>query len=158
MNMFHPNCRTPNSLEKLYFNHIIGKRDLKSKLGLIHVGADTKKSFILNSLILDLLDVAKLGENSIGHTEEEVPVVISHTYFIPFDIDAFVSDLFDFSLTHNIVEVNPKAARIYLAKSKNGKTNITKDIMELLVSKLTPFWQTTKMKTRVIDQSPSDMI
>ena len=158
MNMFHPNCRTPNSLEKLYFNHIIGKRDLKSKLGLIHVGADTKKSFILNSLILDLLDVAKLGENSIGHTEEEVPVVISHVYFIPFDIDAFMSDLFDFSLTHNIVEVNPKAARIYLAKSKNGKTNITKDIMELLVSKLTPFWQTTKIKARDIDNTPADMI
>lgn len=139
MNMFHPNCRTPNSPEKLYFNHIIGKRDLKSKLGLIHVGADTKKPFILNSLILDLLDVEKLGENSIGHTEEEVSVVISHTYFIPFDIDAFVSNLFDFSLTHNIVEVNPETARIYLAKSKNGKTNITKDIMELLVNKLTPF-------------------
>ena len=69
-----------------------------------------------------------------------------------------MSDLFNFSLTHNIVEVNPSNARIYLARSKNGKTNITKDIMELLVGKLSPFWETNKMKDKGIDNTPSDMI
>ena len=49
-----------------------------------------------------------------------------------------MSELFKYSLTHNIVEVNPNNARIYLAKSKNGKTNITKDIMELLLDIISP--------------------
>lgn len=137
--------RMPSLLEQVYAKHIIGKRELKTKLGQIHICADTEKSFVLNTLVLDVFDVAKLDENG---REMEVPVVVSHTYGIPFDTDKFVSDLFDFSLTHNIVEVNPNNARIYLAKSKNGKTNITKDIMEILAGKLSPLWETNKMKAR----------
>ena len=138
INMFTNEWRIPNSLEKVYAKHIIGKGDLKSKLGRIHICADTEKSFILNTLVLDLFDVAKLENDSPGQPAKEVPVVVSHVYDIPFDNDNLMSDLFNFSLTHNIVEVNPNNARIYLAKSKNGKTNITKDIMELLVGKLSP--------------------
>ena len=87
MDVFANKWRMPNSLEEVYAKHIIGKEELKSKLGRIHIGGGAK----------------------------------------------------DFSLTHNIVEVVPNNARIYLARSKNGKTNITKDIMELLMGKLTPF-------------------
>lgn len=137
MNVFANRWRMPNSLEKVYAKHIIGKGELKSKLGLIHIGADAKETFMLNTLILDLFDVAKLPHVD-GLPDDEVPVVVSHIYEIPFDNDKFTSDLFDFSLTHNIVEVNPKNARIYLAKSKNGKTNITKDIMELLMGIMSP--------------------
>lgn len=140
MDVFTNKWRIPNSLEKVYAKHIIGKGELKSKLGRIHIGADTETSFILNTLVLDLFDVAKLENDDIGRPATEVPVVVSHTYDIPFDTDNLMSDLFDLSLTHNIVEVNPNNARIYLARSKNGKTNITKDIMELLAGKLTPFW------------------
>lgn len=159
MGVFANKWRMPNLLEKVYAKHIIGKRELKSKLGQIHIGADTEKSFILNTLVLDLFDVAKLGENGMGQPENEVPVVVPHVYDIPFDTDNLMSDLFDFSLTHNIVEVDPNNARIYLAKSKNGKTNITKDIMELLMGKLTPFWETIKMnRPKAIDNTPSDML
>lgn len=146
--------RIPNSLEKVYAKHIIGKGDLKSKLGRIHIGADAKETFMLNTLVLDLFDVAKLGENGMGQPEEEFPVVVSHTYDIPFDNDNFMSDLFNFSLTHNIVEVEPSNARIYLAKSKNGKTNITKDVMELLVGKLSPVGETTEMEDKGIEGCP----
>ena len=137
MNVFASKWRMPNSLEKVYAKHIIGKGELKSKLGLIHIGADAKETFMLNTLVLDLFDVAKLPHVD-GLPDNEVLVVVSHTYRIPFDNDKFTSDLFDFSLTHNIVEVNPNSARIYLAKSKNGKTNITKDIMELLLGIMSP--------------------
>lgn len=150
--------RIPNLLEKVYSKHIIGKGDLKSKLGRIHIGADTENTFILNTLILDLFDVAKLGENGMGQPKDEFPVVVSHTYDIPFDNDKLMSDLFNFSLTHNIVEVDPSNARIYLAKSKNGKTNITKDVMELLMGKLSPFGETAKMKDKGIDNTSSNMI
>ena len=158
IDVFTNKWRIPNSLEKVYAKHIIGKGELKSKLGRIHIGTDTKAIFILNTLVLDLFDVAKLGEDGIGQPAEEVPVVVSQVYDIPFDTDDFMSDLFDLSLTHNIVEVNPDNARIYLARSKNGKTNITKDIMELLAGKLTPFWKTTKMKDEGIDNAPANVI
>ena len=151
-NMFTNEWRMPNSLEKVYAKHILGKGELKSKLGRIHMGSDTEKSFILNTLVLDLFDVAKVGKYGMGQPKEEVQVVVSHVYDIPFDNDNLMSDLFNFSLTHNIVEVNPDNARIYLARSKNGKTNITKDIMELLVGKLSPFWETNKMKDKGIDR------
>jgi hypothetical protein len=158
MDVFTNKWRIPNSLEKVYAKHIIGKGELKSKLGRIHIGTDTKAIFILNTLVLDLFDVAKLENDSPGVPAEEVPVVVSQVYDIPFDTDDFMSDLFDLSLTHNIVEVNPDNARIYLARSKNGKTNITKDIMELLAGKLTPFWKTTKMKDEGIDISAPNVI
>ena len=140
MDVFANKWRMPNSLEEVYAKHIIGKEELKSKLGRIHIGGGAKETFMLNTLVLDLFDVVKLGKDGIGQLgETEVQVVVSHAYDIPFDTDNLMSDLFDFSLTHNIVEVVPNNARIYLARSKNGKTNITKDIMELLMGKLTPF-------------------
>ena len=157
INMFTNEWRMPNLLEKVYARHIIGKGELKSKLGRIHIGSDTETSFIMNTLVLDLFDVAKFGNDRTGQPAKEVSVVVSHRYDIPFDNDNFMSDLFNFSLTHNIVEVDPSNARIYLAKSKNGKTNITKDIMELLMGKLSPFWETNKMKDKGIEGYPSDI-
>ena len=78
--LFDGSWRIPNSLEEVYSRHIIGKNELKSKIGRIHIGTDTEKSFMSTALILDLFDVAKLDENGIGQPEDEIPIVVSQIY------------------------------------------------------------------------------
>ena len=53
-------------------------------------------------------------------------------YELPMDINRIVSDIFDLSLNHRILGVNPRSATIYVVESEDGTTNITDEIVELL--------------------------
>ena len=125
--IFDGNWKMPNLLEKEYSKHIIGKAELKSKLGWFR-----GEQFCGRPLGVARIDVFETAD-FLGH---DALVLRSYAYSIPLDKDKFMSDLFKFSLTHNIVEVNSNNAKLYLAKSKNGKSNITQDIMEMLLRKL----------------------
>ena len=127
--------KMPNLMEREYYKHIIGKSELKSKLGRFRSG-------------IVIIDVFEMDS---GIPPDEILILRSYAYNVPLDKDRFLSDLFKYSLTHNIVEVNPNSAEIYLAISKNGKTNITTDIMELLLGIMSP-------KVRGIDSTSLDMI
>ena len=124
----------PNLLEKEYSKHIIGKSELKSKIGrLMPQGMP-----FAYTVHVDRFD-------NLGESPKET-ILMSKEYAIPMDIDAFMSDLMDISLTHNIVEVDPDNGRIYLNRSKNGRTNISGDIVGRLLHRLTstkPPGQTT---------------
>lgn len=54
-------------------------------------------------------------------------------YDIPEELDTFVSDLFDLSLTYNLVDVDPKQAFLYVKESEDGSTNITEEVMDTIV-------------------------
>ena len=127
--------KMPNLVEMEYYKHVIGKSELKSKLGRFRSG-------------IVIIDVFEMDS---GIPPDEILILRSYAYNVPLDKDRFLSDLFKYSLTHNIVEVNPNSAEIYLARSKNGKTNITTDIMELLLGIMSP-------KVRGIDSTSLDMI
>ena len=114
--------KMPNLMEREYYKHIIGKSELKSKLGRFRSG-------------IVIIDVFEMDS---GIPPDEILILRSYAYNVPLDKDKFMSDLFKYSLTHNIVEFNPDNARIYLARSKNGKTNITTDVMELLLRIMSP--------------------
>ena len=129
------NWKMPNLMEREYYKHIIGKSELKSKLGRFRSG-------------IVIIDVFEMDS---GIPPDEILILRSYAYNVPLDKDKFMSDLFKYSLTHNIVEFNPDNAIIYLAKSKNGKTNITTDIMELMLGIMSP-------KVRGIDSTSLDMI
>ena len=133
------NWKIPTLLEKEYSKHIIGKAELKSKLGRCQGGVHVYGR---------PLDVVRID---VFETPDDILILHPHAYNVPLDKDRFLSDLFKYSLTHNIVEVNPNSARIYLARSKNGKTNITTDIMELLLRIMSP-------KIRGIDISTPNVI
>lgn len=121
--VFDGNWKMPNLLEKEYYKHIIGKSELKSKLGLFR------------GLGIVIIDVFEMDS---GIPPDEILILRQYAYNVPLDKDRFLSDLFKYSLTHNIVEANPNSAKIYLARSRNGKTNITTDIMELLLGIMSP--------------------
>jgi hypothetical protein len=53
-------------------------------------------------------------------------------YELPMDINRIVSDIFDLSLNHRILGVNPRSATIYVMESEDGTTNITDEIVELI--------------------------
>ena len=53
-------------------------------------------------------------------------------YEFPMDINRIVSDMFDLSLNHRILGVNPRSATIYVVESKDGTTNITDEIVGLI--------------------------
>ena len=114
--------RMPNLIEKEYYKHVIGKSELKSKLGRFRSGI----------VIIDVFEM------DFGIPPDEILILRSYAYNVPLDKDRFMSDLFKYSLTHNIVEFNPDNTIIYLARSKNGKTNITTDVMELLLNIMSP--------------------
>ena len=114
--------KMPNLMEREYYKHVIGKSELKSKLGRFRSG-------------IVIIDVFEMDS---GIPPDEILILRSYAYNVPLDKDKFMSDLFKYSLTHNIVEFNPDNAIIYLAKSKNGKTNITTDVMELLLRIMSP--------------------
>ena len=114
--------KMPNLMEREYYKHVIGKSELKSKLGRFRSG-------------IVIIDVFEMDS---GIPPDEILILRSYAYNVPLDKDKFMSDLFKYSLTHNIVEFNPDNARIYLARSKNGKTNITTDVMELLLRIMSP--------------------
>ena len=124
--IFDGNWKMPNLMEKEYYKHIIGKAELKSKIGRFREGGEQVYGTPLGVVRIDVFE-----------TEDDILILHSHVYNVPLDKDKFMTDLFKYSLTHNIVEVNPNNAKIYLAESKNGKTNITQDIMERLLRKLT---------------------
>jgi len=129
--IFDGKWRMPNLMEREYYKHIIGKSELKSKLGRFHGGEQVYRR---------PLDVVRIDvfEMDSGIPPDEILILRSYAYNVPLDKDKFLSDLFNYSLTHNIVEVNPSNARIYLARSKNGKTNITTDTMERLLGIMSP--------------------
>jgi hypothetical protein len=129
--VFCRDWKMPNLLEKEYYKHIIGKAELKSKLGRLR-GGEQVYARPLGVVRVDVFEMTT------GIPPDEILILRPHAYSVPLDKDRFLSDLFKYSLTHNIVEVNPDSAKIYLAKSKNGKTNITKDIMELLLNIMSP--------------------
>ena len=134
--IFDRNWKTPNLLEKEYYKHIIGKAELKSKLGWFR-GGEQVYGISLGIVRLDVFETETLETDTLGDPPCDILVLHSYAYNIPLDKDKLMSDLFKFSLTHNIVEVDPNSAKLYLAKSKNGKSNITPDIMELLLRRLT---------------------
>ncbi len=53
-------------------------------------------------------------------------------YELPMDINRIISDIFDLSLNHRLLGVNPRSATIYVVESEDGTTNITDEIVELL--------------------------
>ena len=131
------NWKIPTLLEKEYSKHIIGKAELKSKLGRCRGGVHVYGR-PLDVVRIDVFETKNLETDTPGEPPSDIIVLHPHAYNVPLDKDRFLSDLFKYSLTHNIVEVNPNSARIYLARSKNGKTNITTDIMELLLRIMSP--------------------
>ena len=133
--IFDRNWEMPNLMEKEYYKHIIGKSELKSKLGRIQ-GVEQVYGISLGIVRIDVFETKNLETDTLGEPPRDILVLHSHAYHIPLDKDKLMSDLFKFSLTHNIVEVNSNSAKLYLAKSKNGKSNITPDIMELLLRRL----------------------
>ena len=54
-------------------------------------------------------------------------------YDIPEELDAFVADFFDLSLSYNLVDVDPKRAFLYVKESEDGSTNITEEVMDTIV-------------------------
>lgn len=56
----------------------------------------------------------------------------TRAYELPMDINRIVSDIFDLSLSHRILGVNPRLATIYVMESEDGITNITAEIVGLL--------------------------
>ena len=54
-------------------------------------------------------------------------------YDIPEELDPFVSDLFDLSLTYNLVDVDLSRAFLYVKESEDGSTNITSEVMDTIV-------------------------
>lgn len=109
-------------LEEVYSRHIIGKGELKVKLGQF------------NPLVKWHSKVVCISEFS--NTEMGFGVVTNTAYDIPEDMDEFVAAMFDLSLTHNIMNVVPDKGKIYVAPSKNGKTNITKEAMDFILRSL----------------------
>ena len=59
-------------------------------------------------------------------------LINTRAYELPMDINKIVSDVFDLSLNHKILGVNPKMATIYVMESKDETTNITDEIVELI--------------------------
>ena len=110
-------------LEEVYSRHIIGKGELKMKLG----------QFTPIGVYSRVVCIAEFSKTEMGFG-----IVTTKAYEIPEDMDKFVSDIFDFSLTHNIMNVDPYKGKIYVARSKNGKTNISKEIMDFILKKLEP--------------------
>lgn len=53
-------------------------------------------------------------------------------YELPMDLINIVSDIFDLSLNHRILGVNPRSATIYVMESEDGTTNITDEIVEII--------------------------
>ena len=53
-------------------------------------------------------------------------------YELPMDINRIVSDIFDLSLNHRLLGVNPRSATIYVVESEDGTTNITDEIVGLI--------------------------
>lgn len=54
-------------------------------------------------------------------------------YDIPEELDAFVADFFDLSLSCNLVDVDPKRAFLYVKESQDGSTNITDEVMDTVL-------------------------
>ena len=117
-------ARTLNELERVYSRHIIGKGELKMKLGQFTPLGDWYSRVVC---------IAEFNTTEIGFD-----IVTTKAYQIPNDMDEFFGDIFDFSLTHNIMNVVPEKGKIYVARSKNGKTNISREIMDFILKKLEP--------------------
>lgn len=113
-----------SELEKVYSRHIIGKGELKMKLGQFTPLGDWYSKVVCIS--------------EFRHSEMGFDIVTTKAYEIPDDMDKFFGDIFDFSLTHNIMNVDPQKGKIYVARSKNGKTNISREIMDFILKKLEP--------------------
>jgi hypothetical protein len=58
-------------------------------------------------------------------------------YDLPEELDTFVSDLFDISLSYNLVDVDSSRAFLYVKKSDDGSTNITEGVMDTIVKAVT---------------------
>ena len=54
-------------------------------------------------------------------------------YDIPEELDAFVADFFDLSLSYNLVDVDPTRAFLYVKESQDGSTNITDEVMDTVL-------------------------
>lgn len=54
-------------------------------------------------------------------------------YDIPEELDAFVADFFDLSLSYNLVDVDPSRAFLYVKESQDGSTNITDEVMDTVL-------------------------
>ena len=113
-----------SELEKVYSEHIIGKRELKMKLGQFTPACDWYSRVVC---------IAEFSKTELGFG-----IVTTKAYEIPDDMDQFFGDIFDLSLTHNIMNVDPYKGKIYVARSKNGKTNISREIMDFILKKLEP--------------------
>lgn len=113
-----------SELEKVYSRHIIGKGELKMKLGQFTPLGDWYSKVVCIS--------------EFSNTEIGFDIVTTKAYEIPDDMDKFFGDIFDLSLTHNIMNVVPEKGKIYVARSKNGKTNISREIMDFILKKLEP--------------------
>ena len=113
-----------SELEKVYSRHIIGKGELKMKLGQFTPLGDWYSKVVCIS--------------EFSNTEIGFDIVTTKAYQIPDDMDKFFGDIFDLSLTHNIMNVVPEKGKIYVARSKNGKTNISREIMDFILKKLKP--------------------
>ena len=111
-----------NPLEEVYERHIIGKGELKAKLGQFTP---------LVKWYSRVVCISEFSNSGMGFS-----VVTNKAYDIPEDMDEFVAAMFDLSLTHNIMNVVPDKGKIYVARSKNGKTNITKETMDFILKSL----------------------
>lgn len=54
-------------------------------------------------------------------------------YDIPEELDAFVADFFDLSLSCNLVDVDPERGFLYVKESQDGSTNITDEVMDTVL-------------------------
>lgn len=72
------------------------------------------------------------GNDLIDWITPEYLFINTKAYELPMDINRIVSDIFDLSLSHRILGVNPRSATIYVEESEDGTTNITDEIVGLL--------------------------
>ena len=108
-----------SEMEKLYAEHQMGKAEIKSNIGQIHCAP-------YHFLYIAELDRAPAG----------FPIKNVSPYGMADDRERFVGDLFDLSMTYVIQAVDPRKHTFYVAKSKNGKTNISRDVMDCVMKML----------------------
>ena len=57
----------------------------------------------------------------------------TRAYELPMDLDRIASDIFDLSLHHRLIGVNPRRATLYVMESEDGNTNLTDEMVGLLL-------------------------
>ena len=98
-----------------------------SDLKLLNIGDLLEKFKPVQEWNCGVVCIAKIGKF------DGTWMVNVRAYDIPEELDAFVSDLFDLSLTYNLVDVDPSRAFLYVKESQDGSTNITDEVMDTVL-------------------------